>query len=76
MVIVKDMDKLREDTAAAGFTYSSLAKKINVSKTTIGSVYTGKRNPSAKVAFNICKELNKPFERYFFVSVVHNKEQE
>ncbi len=74
MVIVKDMNKLREDTAKAGLTYANLSRKIHVSKTTIGSIYTGKRNPSAKVACDICKELKQPFDKYFFVSVVHKKE--
>lgn len=75
MVVVRDMEKLRNDTAKAGLTYSNLAKSIGVSKTTIGSIYTGKRNPSPKVAVKICEILGVQFENIFFVSSVHKKEQ-
>ena len=75
MVVVKNMKLLRDDTAKAGYTYAGLAKEIGVSKTTIGSIYTGKRNPSPRVAIKICEHLGKQFELYFFVSNVHKKEQ-
>ena len=75
MVVVKDMEILRKDTVLAGLSYAELAADIGVSKTTIGSIYTGKRNPSPRVAMKICERLNQQFERYFFIETVHKKER-
>ena len=75
MIVVKNMKALREDTILAGLNYSGLAKKVGVSKTTIGSIYTGKRNPSPNVAIRICEQLNNQFDKYFFITYVHKKER-
>ena len=75
MIVVKDMETLRKDTVLAGLSYAELAKDIGVSKTTIGSIYTGKRNPSPRVAMKLCERLNNQFERYFFIESVHKTEQ-
>ncbi len=76
MIVVKDMETLRKDIVLAGLSYSDLAKDMGVSKTTVGSVLTGKRNPSPRVAMKFCERLNQQFERYFFIESVHKTEQE
>lgn len=75
MIVVKDMERLRKVTFLKGFSYSQLAKNIGVSKTTIGSIYTGKRNPSPKIAVNICEQIEEPFDNIFFIESVHKKER-
>ena len=75
MIVVKDMETLRKDIVLEGLSYSDLARDMGVSKTTIGSILTGKRNPSPRVAMKFCERLNKQFERYFFIENVHKTEQ-
>lgn len=75
MIKIKDVDKLRKGIVLKGLSYTALANKIGVSKTLIGSIFTGKRNPSPAVAIKICQELGNQFDDYFFIESVHKKEQ-
>lgn len=71
MVVVKNIDKLKNDIISNGYNYSDLAKMIGVSKSTISQILTGVRNPSPKNAVKICEQLNKQFNYYFFIEGVH-----
>lgn len=75
MIVVINKEKLREDMIKAGFSMTSLAKKIGCSKAHISSIVNHERNPSAIIAVKICEQLQKQFDDYFFIESVHKKKQ-
>ena len=75
MIVLIDKEKLKEDMIKAGFTVTSLAKKIGCSKAHISSIVNHDRNPGALIAVKICEQLQKQFEDYFFIESVHKKKQ-
>ena len=76
MIVVINKEKLREDMIKAGFSMTSLAKKIGCSKAHISSIVNHERNPSAIIAVKICEQLQKQFDDYFFIESVHKKKQQ
>ncbi len=75
MIVVIDNQKLKEDIARAGFSVTSLAKKVGCSKAHISSIINHDRNPSAVIAVKICEQIKGQFDNYFFIESVHNKKQ-
>ena len=75
MIVVINKEKLREDITRAGFSITSLAKKIGCSKAHISSIVNHERNPSAVIAVKICEQIKGQFDQYFFIESVHNKKQ-
>lgn len=67
-VLVKDRDLLIEKIVENGFSYRQLAKETQTSQTTISLIIKGERNPSPKVAINICNALKCQFNDIFFVN--------
>lgn len=76
MIVVINKEKLRADMIKAGFSMTSLAKKIGCSKAHISSIVNHERNPSAIIAVKICEQLQKQFDDYFFIESVHKKKQQ
>ena len=69
-VYIKDMDNFIERIVTAGFTYRELARKTKSSPTSITLLTKGERNPSPKLAVNICKALNCSFDDIFCIKNV------
>ena len=72
-VYIKDIDNFIERIVTAGFTYRELAKRAKSNPTSITLLTKGERNPSPKLAVNICKALNCKFDDIFFIRTVHKK---
>jgi len=75
MIIVVNKEKLHNDIQRAGFSMTSLAKKIGCSKAHISSIINHERNPSAVIAVKICEQIKGKFDDYFFIESVHKKKQ-
>lgn len=58
-VYIKNLDDFIERIVIAGFTYRELARKADSNPTSISLLAKGERNPSPKLAINICKALQK-----------------
>ncbi len=74
-VYIKDIDKFIEKIVTAGFTYRELARRANSNPTSISLLTKGERNPSPKLAINICKALNCNFDDIFFIKKVDKSKQ-
>lgn len=74
-VYIKDLDNFVEKIVTAGFTYRELAKRANSNPTSISLLAKGERNPSPKLAVDICKALKCNFEDIFFIKNVDNSKQ-
>lgn len=66
-VYIKDLDDFIERIVTTGLTYRELAKRANSNPTSITLLTKGERNPSPKLAVNICKALNCKFDDIFFI---------
>ncbi len=71
-VYIKDVDNFIEKIVTAGLTYRELAKRAKSNPTSITLLAKGERNPSPKLAVNICKVLNCNFDDIFFINNVDN----
>lgn len=71
-VYIKDIDDFIERIVTAGFTYRELAKRAKTNPTSITLLTKGERNPSPKLAVNICEALNCKFDDIFFIKNVDN----
>ncbi len=69
-VYVKDIDAFIEMIVKAGYSYRQLAKKAKTNPTTITLITKGERNPSPKVAINICRALGCQFDDIFFIQFI------
>lgn len=69
-VYIKDLDDFIERIVTTGLTYRELAKRANSNPTSITLLTKGERNPSPKLAVNICKVLNCKFDDIFFIKNV------
>lgn len=67
-VMIKDIDEFIEKVVTKGLSYRELAKRTNSNPTTITLLAKGERNPSPKLAVNICKALNCQFDDIFFIN--------
>lgn len=67
-VMIKDIDEFIEKIVTKGLSYRELAKRTNSNPTTITLLAKGERNPSPKLAVNICKALNCQFDDIFFIN--------
>ncbi len=67
IILLKDKDLFIELITKAGFSFRSLANEVNCSQTTISLIAKGERNPSPKIAINLCKALNINFDQIFFI---------
>ena len=65
-ICIKDKDKLVSIMASNGLNQSDLAKSVDVSRTYIGQIIKGVRNPSPKLALKIANKLNESFDSLFF----------
>lgn len=74
-VYIKDLNNFIEKIVTAGFTYRELAKRANSNPTSISMLAKGERNPSPKLAVDICKALKCNFEDIFFIKNVDNSKQ-
>jgi len=59
-------NNLREVRTAKHLSQQTLADMVGVSRNTIGSIETGKFNPTAKLALVLCVALDKKFEEIFY----------
>lgn len=75
-VYIKDLDGFIERIVTAGLTYRELAKRANSNPTSITLLTKGERNPSPKLAVNICKALNCKFDDIFFIKDVDKSKLE
>ena len=66
-IYLRDADDFSNLIIKQGFTQRKLAKEAGCSQTTISLIAKGERNPSAKVAVDICKVLNIGFDTIFFI---------
>ena len=69
-VYIKNLDDFIERIVIAGFTYRELARKADSNPTSISLLAKGERNPSPKLAINICKALQCNFDDLFFIQNV------
>lgn len=74
-VYIKDLDVFIEKIVTAGFTYRELARRAKSNPTSITLLTKGERNPSPKLAVNICKALNCNFDDLFYIKKVDNSKQ-
>lgn len=74
-VYIKDIDSFIEKIVVSGFTYRELAKRANTNPTSISLLTKGERNPSPRLAVNICKALNCNFDDIFFIKNVDKSKQ-
>jgi transcriptional regulator with XRE-family HTH domain len=66
-IVIKDTKLIKKLLLINGFSQRSLAKQIDVTSGYISQIINGERNPSGKIAKNICNALNVPFEEIFFI---------
>lgn len=69
-VIIKDLEKFISKIVENGFSYRQLAKEANCSQTTISLIAKGERNPSPRMALDICRILKCKFDDIFFIKSV------
>ena len=74
-VYIKELDVFIEKIVTAGFTYRELARRAKSNPTSITLLAKGERNPSPKLAVNICKALNCDFDDLFYIKKVDNSKQ-
>lgn len=74
-VYIKNLDDFIEKIVTAGFTYRELARRAKSNPTSITLLTKGERNPSPKLAVNICKALNCNFDDIFFIKNVDKSKQ-
>ena len=74
-IYIKDLDDFIEKIVTAGFTYRELARRADSNPTSITLLTKGERNPSPKLAINICKALNCKFDDIFFIKNVDKRKQ-
>jgi putative transcriptional regulator len=74
-VYIKNLDDFIERIVIAGFTYRELARKADSNPTSISLLAKGERNPSPKLAINICKALQCNFDDLFFIQNVDKSKQ-
>ena len=53
-----------------------LAKRVGVTRQTIGMIESGDYNPSLKLCIAICRELGKTLDDIFWEDVVYEKNKE
>ena len=75
-VYIKDLNIFIEKIVTAGLTYRELARRAKSNPTSITLLAKGERNPSPKLAVNICKALNCKFEDIFFIKNVDKSKLE
>lgn len=74
-VYIKNLDDFIERIVIAGFTYRELARKADSNPTSISLLAKGERNPSPKLAINICKALQCNFDDLFIIQNVDKSKQ-
>ena len=74
-VYIKNLDKFIEVIVTKGFTYRELARRADSNPTSITLLAKGERNPSPKLAINICKALECGFDDIFYIKNVDNSKQ-
>lgn len=67
IILLKDKDLFLELVIKAGYSFRSLARTAECSQTTISLISKGERNPSPKLAINICNVLKCQFDDIFFI---------
>lgn len=63
LVLKNSLRAVRQDKHLS---QQQLADLVGVSRNTIGSIETGKFNPTAKLALVLCVALDKKFEELFY----------
>lgn len=63
LVLKNNLRTVRQDKHLS---QQQLANLVGVSRNTIGSIETGKFNPTAKLALVLCVALDKKFEELFY----------
>ena len=69
-IYIKDLDKFIEMIVTKGFSYRELARRAHSNPTSITLLTKGERNPSPKLAIDICKALECGFDEIFFIKNV------
>lgn len=59
-------NNLKKIRSKQGYSQSSLAELVGVSRNTISSIETGQYNPNAKLALILCIALDQKFEDLFY----------
>jgi putative transcriptional regulator len=60
-------NRLREERAERSMSQEDLARAVDVSRNTIGSIETGRYQPSALLAFRLASALGVPVARLFWI---------
>lgn len=66
-IVVRDRDALRLAIAERGYSHRRFALEIGSSKSHIGQILNGERNPSPSTARNMAAKLHVPFKELFAV---------
>lgn len=74
-VVLKDINDFISKVVEKGFSYRQLAKEADTNQTTISLLAKGERNPSPKLAVNICRALECNFDDIFFIKGVDKSKQ-
>ncbi len=69
-VLIKNIDDFISKIVEKGYSYRQLAKEANSNPTTISLITKGERNPSPKLAVNLCNALGCKFDDIFFIKNV------
>lgn len=74
-VLIKNIDDFISRIVEKGYSYRQLAKEVNSNPTTISLIVKGERNPSPKLAVNLCNALECKFDDIFFIKNVDKSKQ-
>ncbi|NBI05794.1 helix-turn-helix transcriptional regulator [Senegalia massiliensis] len=66
-IFLRDSSQIKEILLKSGFSQRSLGRKISISAGYINQIINGERNPSGKVAKDICQALKIDFDDIFFI---------
>lgn len=75
-IVVKDVALLNELLLKKGFTQRSIGREINISPGYSNQIFSGKRNPGAKIARSIIDTLNVEFDEIFFIESACKSDQD
>ena len=75
IVIIKDLEEFISKIVEKGYSYRQLAEEIGCSQTLVTLLTKGERNPSPKIAVNICRVLECKFDDIFFIKGVDKSKQ-
>lgn len=73
IIVIKNVEKLKEEIIKQGFSYRELARETGYSQTQISMILLGERNPGAKLANKLCEVLKIKFDNFFYINRLQKK---